>query len=70
MCIEPFISLTIETEDKLQCLISKLSTYEESYSDGWEPKILNGISLGTKRYDKVLKLRHNAVKKNFDCIMP
>ena len=34
-----------------------------SDSDGWEPKILDGISLWTKRYEKVVKLKHNAVKQ-------
>ena len=45
-------------------LLVKFLSYDESYSEGWEPKILNGISLGTKRYDRILKLRHNEVKLN------
>ena len=32
-----------------------------SDSDGWEPKIWTGISLWTERYEKVVKLKHNAV---------
>ena len=42
-----------------------MSTYAESYSEGWEQKILNCISLGTKKYERVLTLRQNAVKHFF-----
>ena len=38
-------------------LLDKFSTD----SDGWEPKILTGISLRTERYEKVVKLKQNAV---------
>ena len=44
-------------------LLEKASSHGESCSDECETKILEGISLGTKIYDKVLKLRHNAVKQ-------
>ena len=61
---------TVDKEELLEKkshdnLISKLSTYDESFSDGWEPKILDGFSLGTKIYDKVLKLSHNEEKQCF-----
>ena len=44
-------------------LLGKVSSHDKTCSDGWEPKILDGMSLGTKRYDQVLKLRHYAVKQ-------
>ena len=44
-------------------VLEKALSHDESCSDGCEHKILEGISLGTKIYDRVLKLIHNAVKQ-------
>ena len=51
------------TTEKICILLEKVSSHDEPCSEGCKPKILEGISLGTKRYDRVLKLRHNAVKQ-------
>ena len=44
-------------------LLERVSSHDASCSDVCETQILEVISLWTKRYDQVLKLRHNAVKK-------
>ena len=62
------VTIFLSLEHGRKCniiIIKKVSSHDKSCSGRWEPKILDGISLGTKRYDKVLKLRHNAVKQFF-----
>ena len=65
LSFETFSYVLVQREIPSRIFCSHLSEHDSSCFDGWKPNIHEDISLGTKRIDKVLKLRHNAAKQIF-----